>query len=163
VAAALALLDDAKARVPETQRTLYAALRDELARAEDCNGLPECLIHPDFVPANVITSPGAGAVLVDWTGAGRGPRLWSLTFLLWAAGGGGSGCIDAVVAGYRRHVELEPAELERLAGAIGARPLIFTCWGFWTGGKQLPEVIQRLSKIHSRAEAIAARAVAGLG
>ena len=163
VAASRALLDDAKARVPETQRTLYAALRDELARAEDCDGLPECLIHADFVPANVIASRGAGPVLVDWTGAGRGPRLWSLAFLLWAAGDGGSGCIDAVVAGYRRHVELEPAELERLAGAIGTRPLIFTCWGFCTGGEQLPKVVEGASRVRARAEAIAARAVTGLG
>ena len=163
VAAARALLDDAEARVPETQRTVYAALRDELARAEDCDGLPECLIHPDFVPANVVNSRSAGTVVVDWTGAGRGPRLWSLAFLLWAAGDGGSGCIDAVVAGYRRHVELEPAELERLAGAIGARPLIFTCWGFCTGGEQLPDVLDAASRIRERAEAIAARAATGLG
>lgn len=65
--------------------------------------------------------------------------------------------------GYRRHVELERAELERLAGAIGARPLIFTCWGFWTGANQLPEVIEEMSKIRSRAERIAARAATGLG
>ncbi len=163
VAAARALLDDAKARVSETQRTLYAALRDELARAEDCNGLPECVIHPDFVPANVINSRTAGAVLVDWTGAGRGPRLWSLAFLLWAAGFDNLPLVDAVVAGYRPHVALTPAELERLAPAIATRPLIFRCWGFCTGGDQLADVVEAVSRIRERGEAIAARAVAGLG
>jgi len=163
VAAALALVGDAEARVLDSQRTLYGALRDELARAESCDGLPEALIHPDFVPANVISSRSAGAVLVDWTGAGRGPRLWSLAFLLWAAGAGGSGCIDAVVEGYGRHVELEPAELERLAGAIGARPLIFTCWGFCTGGNQLTATVDGASRIRERAAVIAARAVTGMG
>ena len=35
--------------------------------------LPHCLVHPDFVPANVITPPGGGApVVIDWANAGRG-------------------------------------------------------------------------------------------
>ncbi|HEX3974728.1 MAG TPA: hypothetical protein VHW96_00615 [Solirubrobacteraceae bacterium] len=45
--------------------------------------------HPDFVMANVV-APGDGTmVLVDWSGAGRAPRMWSLGFLLWAVGFGG--------------------------------------------------------------------------
>jgi hypothetical protein len=67
------------------------------------------------------------------------------------------------VAGYRPRVELTPAELDRLAPAIAARPLIFKCWGFSTGGEQLPDVVDAVSRIRERAEAIAARAVTGLG
>jgi hypothetical protein len=48
------------------------------------DGLPSALIHPDFVLANVIASPGRGMVFVAWTGAGQGPRAWSLAFLLCA-------------------------------------------------------------------------------
>jgi aminoglycoside phosphotransferase (APT) family kinase protein len=33
------------------------------------------LIHPDFVLANVVVSPDRGMALVDWAGAGRGPRM----------------------------------------------------------------------------------------
>ncbi len=107
-------VDDADARVPDSQRPLYATLRAALSQAETCDGLPQALIHPDFVPANAIASRAAGTVLIDWTGAGRGPRLWSLAFLLWAAGCEGLRCVDAVVAAYRRHVEPTSAELERL-------------------------------------------------
>jgi methyltransferase (TIGR00027 family) len=156
-AAAVALLDAAEARVPNSERSLYATVRDELSQAETCDGLPEALIHPDFVPANAITSREDGTVLVDWTGAGRGPRLWSLAFLLWAAGFERLDCADAVMAAYGRHVELTSAELERLAPAIAARPVIFVSWAFCTGRKQLPEVVESLSADRARAEGIAAR------
>jgi len=49
----------------------------ELATLDDCRDLPQALIHPDFVLANVIASPDRGMVLVDWAGVGRGPRLGS--------------------------------------------------------------------------------------
>lgn len=124
------LLAAAGQRVPAEQRTLCETLRGELEAADDCRGLPHALIHPDFVPANVIASPGGGLGVVDWTGAGRGPRLSCLAFLLWAAGGRDLARVDAVVAGYQPHIRLEPAELARLAGAIRARPLIFDCWAF---------------------------------
>ena len=65
-------------------------------------------------------------VIVNWAGAGRGPRLWSLAFLLWAAGRRGPGRVEAAVSGYRRHVELVAAEREQLANAIAARPLVFS-------------------------------------
>ncbi len=156
-AASVALLDAAEARVPDSQRSLYATLRAELSQAETCDGLPQALIHPDFVPANAITSREHGTVLVDWTGAGRGPRLWSLAFLLWATGYERLRSVDAVVAAYRRHVELTSAELERLAPAIAARPVIFESWAFCTGRKQLPEVVESLSANRARAECIAGR------
>ena len=159
-AAAVALLDDADARVPDRQRPLYATLRAELSQVETCDGLPQALIHPDFVPANAITSRAAGTVLIDWTGAGRGPRLWSLAFLLWAAGCESLRCVDAVAAAYRRHVEPTSAELERLAPAIAARPVIFESWAFCTGRKKLPEVVESVSAARARAESIAARAAA---
>ena len=159
-AAAVGLLGDAEARVPDSERPLYATLRAELSRAETCDGLPQALIHPDFVPANAITSRAAGTVLVDWTGAGQGPRLWSLAFLLWAAGFESLRCADAVVAAYGRHVELTPAELERLAPAIAARPAIFESWAFCTGRKQLPAVVESVATDRARAESIAALAAA---
>lgn len=162
LAAARSLLDDARGRVRPSELTLYEALRDELARADGCDGLTEALIHPDFVPANVIASPGGELVLVDWTGAGRGPRLWSLAFLLWVAGAKNPRRVDAVATAYRRHVELEPAELERLADAIASRPLVFAAWAFSTGRQQLREVAGRLPKIRADAEAIARRASAAL-
>ena len=37
------------------------------------------------MPANAIAAPDGGLVLVDWIRARRGPRLYPLAFLLWAA------------------------------------------------------------------------------
>jgi methyltransferase (TIGR00027 family) len=156
--AARLLLDEAKPRVPRSQLTLYERLHDGLARADDCEGLPEALIHPDFVPANVIRSSRGEPVLVDWTGAGRGPRVWSLAFLLWAAGAQNLRGVGAVASAYRRHVELEHAELERLGAAIASRPLVFAAWAFSTGREQLADVVERLPTITGRAETIAGRA-----
>jgi methyltransferase (TIGR00027 family) len=155
--AAVGLLDAAEARVEDSERSLYVKLRSELAQAETRDGLPHALIHPDFVPANAITSREHRTVVVDWTGAGRGPRLWSLAFLLWATGFERLRSVDSVVAAYRRHVELTSAELERLAPAIAARPVIFASWAFCTGRKSLPEVVESLSANRARAEGIAGR------
>lgn len=47
-----------------------------------------------FVPANALDT-GDGVTIVDWTGAGRGPRLWSLGFLLFAAGARSPKAVDA--------------------------------------------------------------------
>ncbi len=163
IAATLSLLDDAAPRVAASQQPLHETLRHALPGAEDCGDLPESLIHPDFAPANAIVSPSGEITVVDWTGAGRGPRLWPLAFLLWAAGAQGLRCVDSIVAGYRHHGQLEPAERERLAGAIAARPLIFACWGFATGREQLPDVVASLPIIQARAARVAARAVGALG
>ncbi len=163
VTAAMSLLAATEHRVRSEEQALYQELRGELERAEDCHDLPHTLIHPDFVPANVITSRGGDLTLVDWAGAGRGPRISSLGFLLWAAGGHDLARVDAVVAGYRSHVRLEPAELARLAGAIRLRPLIFDCWRFGTGRKELPGVLRELPATRDLAEAIAARAGQAFG
>jgi methyltransferase (TIGR00027 family) len=158
IAATVALLDDAGGRVAKSQSSHYEMLREAVSGAEDCDDLPQALIHPDFVPTNAIAAASSGGpMLVDWTGAGRGPRLWSLGFLLWAAGARNLGAVDSVVSGYRRHVELEAAELARLAPAIAARPLIFASWGFSTGRESLADVVERLPSIRADAERIAAR------
>ena len=49
--------------------------------ADDATGLPEAFVHPDPVPKNAVFTSG-GPVLVDWAGAGRGPRLASLALVL---------------------------------------------------------------------------------
>ena len=163
VAACVSLLDDAAARVPASQRTLYETLRQAASQTEDCDELPQSLIHPDFVPANAIASASGATTLVDWTGAGRGPRLSSLAFLLWAAGTNGLGPLDSVTSSYRRHVQLEGTELDRLADAIAARPVILACWAFATGRVRLPDTVDTLPTIRGRAKRIAARALSTLG
>jgi len=158
IAAARSLLDEAAPGLPADQQPLLAALRAELDRADGCADLPQALIHPDFVPANAIAGPDGGLALVDWTGAGRGPRLYALAFLLWAAGCRGPARLDAVVAGYREHITPTDDEIGRLPGAIWARPLILACWTVLAGRKGLAETVADLAAGRELAERFADQA-----
>ena len=82
--------------------------------------LPHAFVHPDFVAANALPTPDTRLIIVDWAGSGRGPRLWSLGFALFAAGARSPKLIDPLLSRYARHVRLEPEELERLKVAIRA-------------------------------------------
>src|SRR6202020_490680 len=80
-------LDAIEPRVPGGDGAALDALRTAVSQADGRDGLPEAFVHPDPVPKNVIFTAG-GPVLVDWTSAGRGPRLASMTLVLrsgWAA------------------------------------------------------------------------------
>ncbi|HEX3789391.1 MAG TPA: hypothetical protein VHW44_16125 [Pseudonocardiaceae bacterium] len=136
-------------------------LAELLAGLDDCEDLPHSFVHPDFVPANAITAADGKLVIVDWAGAGRGPRLWSLGFLLWTAGARDLRLVDAVVSRYRAHIQLEPDELDRLAEAIRARPFLLDVWSFCMGRKRLPAVLADAEATNQLAEAIAERARQG--
>jgi Ser/Thr protein kinase RdoA (MazF antagonist) len=129
IAAGVAMLDAIAGRVPDEHRARFESLREQLHAADDCHDLPRTLVHPDFGGSNVIVRSGDQPIVVDWTGAGRGPRIVSLAWLL-------STCpdarqIDAIVAGYRTHVALTDAELSRLGAAMRIRLLFFACRSFW--------------------------------
>jgi Ser/Thr protein kinase RdoA (MazF antagonist) len=156
--AAAALLEEALPRVGVRELALHDRLRDQVERTDDCDDLPHAFVHADFVPANAIPTAENRLVIVDWAGAGRGPRLWSLGYLLWTAGATSPRLIDPVVSRYRRHVELEPDELARLPGAIRARPLMLECWAFCFGRRELMHAVERVSEANELAEAIAAQA-----
>jgi Ser/Thr protein kinase RdoA (MazF antagonist) len=158
IAAAAVLLERALPRVGVRELSRYDRLREEVDATDDCQDLPHAFVHPDFVPANAIPTVDGRLVVVDWTGAGRGPRLWSLGFLLWAAGARSPRLIDVVVSRYRRHVTLEPAELGRLAGAIRARPLMLEAWAFGAGRRELGDALERVSEAGALATRIADRA-----
>jgi hypothetical protein len=158
IAAARQQLDAARSLVPPGELAGYDALRAGLERAEDCAGLPEALIHPDFVLANVIASPQRGMVLVDWAGSGRGPRLWSLAFLLFSVGYVGPTRADRVAAGYRSVLRPEPEELDRLAAAVRTRPLIFSVWRFCNGSQGPDAAAADAARTAALADTIAARA-----
>jgi Ser/Thr protein kinase RdoA (MazF antagonist) len=121
-------LDEAEEQASVRDLPHFRELSDALDAVDACTGLPEALIHPDFVLANVVATAEPGMVLVDWAGAGRGPRVWPLAFLLWAEGAKDLRRVDLALSGYRRHVQLEDAELERLEATIAARPLVFVIW-----------------------------------
>ncbi|HTU87665.1 MAG TPA: phosphotransferase [Solirubrobacteraceae bacterium] len=155
IAAASELLDDHLPRVAVRQLALFDRLRDEVARTDDCHDLPHAFVHPDFVPANAISTADEKLAIIDWTGAGRGPRLWSLGFLLWAAGARDLRLVDAVVSRYRRSVELGPAELDRLEGAIRGRPVMLEAWSVCAGRRELADAIERIERAGELARSIA--------
>jgi Ser/Thr protein kinase RdoA (MazF antagonist) len=141
----------------------HAQLRAAVDALPDGAALPTALVHPDFVLANVVAAREGGLVVVDWTGAGRGPRAWALAFTLWSAGFGGDlARVDRVAAGYRRHVSLEPEELDALPGLVRARPVVFLAWAAATGRRPAAAAVAELDAVGAAAGAIAARARAAL-
>jgi Ser/Thr protein kinase RdoA (MazF antagonist) len=158
IAAAGELLEAARPRVGARQLALLDRLRDEVQATDACRDLPHAFVHPDFVPANAIPTVDERLVIVDWAGAGRGPRLWSLGFLLWAAGARSLRLVDVVVSRYRRHVSLEAEELARLGGAVRARPLMLECWAFCAGRRELRDAVKRVAEAADLADTIAGRA-----
>ncbi|HUD79994.1 MAG TPA: phosphotransferase [Streptosporangiaceae bacterium] len=157
LAAAAAMLADLEGRVPPEHAATYEALLTLLDRGDDCRGLPEAFIHPDPAPVNVI-SAAAGPVLVDWTGAGTGPRLASLAVLLHSAGPRHAA---EVLRGYGEHQELTAGELDRVEGALWIRPLWLAAWQCW-----LAAVSARVNRAHvpdaSRIAALAASVQAAI-
>ena len=111
-------LDSVEDRVPAGGAGAFDTIRAAVAAADGGDGLPEAFVHPDPVPKNVIFTLG-GPVLVDWTAAGRGPRLPSMTLLLrsgWAA--------VPFMKGYARKIILTGEERDRLAALLFSRQLI---------------------------------------
>jgi thiamine kinase-like enzyme len=107
---------------------------------------------------NVVPSAKRGLVVVDWTGAGQGPRMWSLAFLLLAAGGRGLDRVDRTVAGYLTQVRPEPEELDRLGGMIRIRPAMFGVWGVGQGRQSIARARHDVAEARELADAVAARA-----
>lgn len=155
--AAGSLLQDARPRILAHRQGLFDELGEILASCEDCNGFPTALVHADFAPVNVLTGPGRVAV-VDWAGAGRGPRLWSLAWLLWATGAGGAECTRAVADGYSSHVALETRELDRLGAAMRTRAVVLACWGLATGRQRLEQTLDWVRSLGPLADGVAATA-----
>jgi Ser/Thr protein kinase RdoA (MazF antagonist) len=170
IVAATELLERVHEDAPVAQLAPLGALLDELERLDDGDDLPHALVHPDFVPVNALEDedadpgqPGRGVVVVDWTGAGRGPRLWSLAFLLWAGGVRSPKLVDVIVSRYRRRITLEPDELDRLAAVMLARPLLFDCWRIAYHGRLASEVVAALPEHRRACERIAVLARQAFG
>jgi Ser/Thr protein kinase RdoA (MazF antagonist) len=155
LAALAELLEDHLPEVRVRELSLFDRLRDEIDRIDDCHDLPHAFVHPDFVPANAISTADEKLAIVDWTGAGRGPRLWSIGFLLWAAGARDLRLVDLVVSRYRRSIELEPEELERLEGAIRGRPVVLETWSVCAGRRELADAIEGIERADELARSIA--------
>ncbi len=158
IAAAAQMLEDHLPLVGLRELGLFDRLRDEVERTDDCHDLPHAFVHPDFVPANAISTAEGKLAIVDWAGAGRGPRLWSIGFLLWAAGARDRRLIDVVVSRYRRSIELEPDELDRLEGAIRGRPVMLEAWSVCAGRRGIAAAVEGIERVGPLARSIATEA-----
>lgn len=135
IAQAAEWLEEAESDAPARELGHFEALYEALESLDDGDGLPQAFIHPDFVLANVVATADPAMVLVDWAGAGVGPRAWALAFLLWAEAAKDPRRAALALAGYGRRIELQPEEVDRLAGMLRARPLIFDIWRLRHGAK----------------------------
>lgn len=158
IAAALHGLEELASRIGRRDLGDYHRLYDLVERSDDCADLPHAFVHPDFVLANAIPTAGERLVIVDWAGAGRGPRVWAIGFLLWAAGSMHPRLLELVGSRYRRRVTLEESELARLDGAIRGRPTMIECWSVCAGRQSVAAALARIQEIGARAEAIAVQA-----
>lgn len=123
------------------------ALRSAVATADGGDGLPVALVHPDPVPKNVIFTAN-GPVLVDWTSAGRGPRLASMTLVLrsgWAA--------VPFMKGYSRVISLTDDERDRLAGLLFSRQLIDLVFGVCRDPSTAARKARKLTAVRDDCEA----------
>ncbi len=168
LAAANSWLSAIEDRVPSQNRALYETLREQVASADHCHDLPAAFIHPDPVLKNSLITRSNDLLFIDWTAAGRGPRLAPLAVLIWSSafkkGEWSPRLIDAVVAGYRAHLSLSEDELERLADVMRIRPLVFACWRYRHAliSEQLPDGTEWWWPDENLVRAIAARAYSAL-
>ncbi len=160
VEAARLMLEEAESRATARELGTFTRLTEELDSLDAGDGLPEAFVHPDFVLANVVATAQPGMVLVDWAGAGIGPRAWALAFLLWAEGAKDPRRAALALAGYRRRVKLEPEEIERLPAMMRARPLIFDIWRLHGGHKSAAAVAADALETRRLVDTIVQRAAA---
>jgi Ser/Thr protein kinase RdoA (MazF antagonist) len=159
IAAASRMLADAAglfAAGEPAERDAYQALRAEIDALDAADGLPTAFTHPDFVLANVIAAPD-GMILVDWAGAGWGPRIWSLAFFLYAEAAKDIRRVDLVLAGYWRHVTLEDEEISRLAAVARARPLVLAAWAVCAGRTTPTEAMAKAAEVRALTTSLAER------
>ena len=157
LAAARAAIEERAGEASGPERAGFDAVLRALDEADDGDGLPEAFVHPDFVLANVVATTEKSMVIVDWAGAGRGPRVWPLAFLLWAEWMKNPARVDLLLAAYASRATLDRAELERLPAIIRARPLVFTAFGLRRGDITPARAAAAVVSIRNQADAVAAR------
>lgn len=161
--AAIDLLESIESETRPELHHLYDDVRNALEELNDCHDLPHGIVHPDFVPSNAIATPDDRRVIIDWSGSGRGPRLWSLAFFLWAGGIRDLRLVDLAITRYAKSIDLEPAELARLEAVIPGRPLTMDVWSFTHGRTTLEEVARNLRANRAAASRIRDRIGSALG
>jgi Ser/Thr protein kinase RdoA (MazF antagonist) len=134
LAYALDRLTNVANQVPISLQARYHMLVAAVQSIDRCENLPSMIIHNDYHPGNIIQMQDRQLIPIDWEGAGLGPAVIDVGFLL-------ASCISespwtpplppddqrviAIVDGYCQHHLLSSAELDRLADAIRFRALVY--------------------------------------
>jgi Ser/Thr protein kinase RdoA (MazF antagonist) len=130
VLAALSFLHSVDTKVAPADREQFEHLRERVHTADAGEGLPTALVHGNLLhaPDHALLTD-TGVVGINWRGAGLGPRLSDLAWLLWGTHRN-EAALRAIVDAYRGHIELTDEELDRLAAVMYVRPLYLTCFGY---------------------------------
>lgn len=130
---ALDWLAGVEPRLPLGLRGQYDRLVEAIRDIRSYDHLPQALIHNDCHPGNAILT-SAGPIMIDWHGAGLGPPVVDLGFLLisceiapsWAAPlAPNSDRVVAIVDGYARYRTPTVDELHWLPDAMRFRSLLY--------------------------------------
>jgi Ser/Thr protein kinase RdoA (MazF antagonist) len=157
-----ASLKDVAAKLPTSEAPMLDELREMVDEIDDYPDLPQAIVHPDFCGPNVINTPDGRHVVIDWTGSGRGPRISPLGLLL-RAGEADLSLVDAIVAGYGKHIRVTPEEIERLPEVVREHGLVMGCWSLAHGYTKLPDLMQGLRAERETSLAVSARARQAFG
>jgi Ser/Thr protein kinase RdoA (MazF antagonist) len=120
-------------QVPVEWQDRFDGMLRSLAEIPSFADLPACLIHNDCHPGNAVCRADGEVILIDWDGAGLGPAVLDLGFLLITADtytpdvptlGTSNARVNAIVDGYCGYRLPDQAELEQLADAIRFRVTI---------------------------------------
>ena len=150
----LPLLADASTRLPDGEQVACKELAVELESIDLCEDLPHCLINVDLGGPNVMKWRNK-LYGIDWTGAGRGPRIHSLA--MFGIGTMNPRWVDVLVSGYREYITLEPEELDRLPGAMVLHGLILQAWGVAFRGAMPSAVLTWLARERTSLERVGER------
>lgn len=125
------------AKVPSKLQPAYDRVTAALHSIDPCEDLPQVLIHNDCHPGNSVYTPDGEVMLLDWEGAGLGPAVLDVGFLLiscdtespWTLPPPPDPArVTAIIDGYCHYHRLTTAELERLPDAMRFRSLVFGAW-----------------------------------
>jgi Ser/Thr protein kinase RdoA (MazF antagonist) len=134
MATALTWLAPLESRVSPRLRNTFNCLLEAIHAIAPTEHLPRTLIHNDAHPGNAIVTPGGDATFIDWHGAGLGPPIVDLGFLLISSEIApslatpippGQGRLEAIVDGYAAHRMPTDDELEWLPDSMQFRALLY--------------------------------------
>ena len=154
---ALGQLTSVAAKVPSKLQPAYDSLVAALHSIDPCENLPQVFIHNDCHPSNTVYTQAGEVVLLDWEGAGLGPAVLDVGFLLVCCYTESPWTpmllpdparVNAIIDGYCLYHRLTAAELEKLPDAMRFRSLVYGAWSLADaivrGGQGLADYGQRL-------------------